>query len=80
MRAFPGACASDTPLGGFAVWGVVGAGVGCGCGCATISELGIIVARPRFAGRGVGRYIGIFMTVLYLEIWSDNAGAIHMLV
>ena len=49
MRAFPGACASDTPHGGFAVWGVVGAGVGCGCGCATI-RVGIIVANPGSPG------------------------------
>jgi hypothetical protein len=65
MRALPGAWASDTPLGGFAIWGVDGAGVGCGC--AIVGVWAIIVAVPRFAGRGVGRYIGIFMTVLYLE-------------
>jgi F0F1-type ATP synthase membrane subunit c/vacuolar-type H+-ATPase subunit K len=65
MRALPGAWASDTLLGGFAIWGVIGAGIGCGC--ATARGLGIMVATPRFAGRGVGGYIGIFMTVLYLE-------------
>jgi len=59
VRALPGPCTSDTALGGFAICSV---GVGVGVG-----ELGSLkacmTAVPRFATRGVGRYIGIFGAV-----------------
>jgi hypothetical protein len=61
MRALPEPCASDGALGVLAIWDI-GVGVGVGVG---VGELGIpsarIVAMGRFAGRGVGRYIGIFL-------------------
>jgi len=56
VRALPGPCASDTPLG---VFGTCGVGVGVAAG-GFGSLRPYIVAWGRFVRLGVGEYLGIF--------------------
>jgi hypothetical protein len=55
VNALPGPCVIRGAAGGYAIWGVdVAAGFG------VLAPKACIVAVCRMAGRGVGRYIGIF--------------------